>query len=531
MTENQNCTLTLLDYGRSIEDNTNVLSLDELFSLPITGIIRTHFFRYSRVKLITYDIGLLRRPFNKALMIYAMGCGKAAIIDTKGGSIQLSICLLFWWGARALFERFTGAFYVRILMPRVISRLSGSTYSFTQMRKDSMPLYLRTDLIFGLTAGGSIAHISGVANCLHDYYGRVDFFTTDLIPSVSSDIHQHIIDVDRKYGDSPSIKEVLYSLYIADFVRQNLTNRTPIFIYQRYSLSNFSGAMLAEKFRCPFVLEYNGSEVWIAKNWGANNKQNSFAEKIENLNLKRADLIVTVSEALKDTLISAGVQESKILVNPNGVDSDLYSPNVDGSMVRQKYSIENSYVFGFIGTFGDWHGVLVLIQAFHIVVDAIPSGRENLRLLMVGDGKLMPDVEKYIIENRLSDCCILTGTVPQSEGAKYLSACDVLVSPHVPNSDGSRFFGSPTKLFEYMAMGKTIIASELDQIGEILDDSVAVLVPPGDVEQLSISMQRCYENPGAYSSLGKYARERVKERYTWKAHTDKIIKRVELIES
>ena len=49
-----------------------------------------------------------------------------------------------------------------------------------------------------------------------------------------------------------------------------------------------------------------------------------------------------------------------------------------------------------------------------------------------------------------------------------LDACDILVSPHVPLDAGAEFFGSPTKLFEYMAMGKGIVASRLGQIGEVL---------------------------------------------------------------
>src|SRR5206468_9930424 len=65
----------------------------------------------------------------------------------------------------------------------------------------------------------------------------------------------------------------------------------------------------------------------------------------------------------------------------------------------------------------------------------------------------------------------LVGLVPQGEAPSYLAAADVLLSPHVANPDGTRFFGSPTKLFEYMAMGRAIVASELEQIGEVLAGS------------------------------------------------------------
>ena len=81
---------------------------------------------------------------------------------------------------------------------------------------------------------------------------------------------------------------------------------------------------------------------------------------------------------------------------------------------------------------------------------------------------------------------IFTGALPHDKVAEYLDAADILVSPHIPMPDGSRFFGSPTKLFEYMAMGKAIVASRLEQLAEILEhDRTAWLVTPGNTEELA----------------------------------------------
>jgi glycosyltransferase involved in cell wall biosynthesis len=66
-----------------------------------------------------------------------------------------------------------------------------------------------------------------------------------------------------------------------------------------------------------------------------------------------------------------------------------------------------------------------------------------------------------------------------------LDACDILVSPHIPLADGSDFFGSPTKIFEYMAMGKGIVASRLGQIGEVRGMMRRALVEPGNVPELA----------------------------------------------
>jgi glycosyltransferase involved in cell wall biosynthesis len=100
--------------------------------------------------------------------------------------------------------------------------------------------------------------------------------------------------------------------------------------------------------------------------------------------------------------------------------------------------------------------------------------------------------------------------------AEYLDASDILVSPHVPMPDGSRFFGSPTKLFEYMAMGKAIVASRLDQLAEVLEhERTALLVAPGNAEELAQAIRRLALNPAERESLGAAARQAAVEHHDW----------------
>ena len=93
----------------------------------------------------------------------------------------------------------------------------------------------------------------------------------------------------------------------------------------------------------------------------------------------------------------------------------------------------------------------------------------------------MPAVRRALSDSPYSSFVTLTVLVPQADAAQYLATTDVVVSPHVNNQDGSRFFGSPTKLFEYMAMGKAIVASDLEQIGTILKAGLRVReLPSGE---------------------------------------------------
>jgi glycosyltransferase involved in cell wall biosynthesis len=105
-----------------------------------------------------------------------------------------------------------------------------------------------------------------------------------------------------------------------------------------------------------------------------------------------------------------------------------------------------------------------------------------------------------------------------------LDACDILASPHVPLADGSAFFGSPTKLFEYMAMGKGIVASRLGQIGDVLEnEKTALLVEPGNVLELSNAIQRLAGSRELRERLGESARITAIDRHTWTHNAARVL--------
>jgi glycosyltransferase involved in cell wall biosynthesis len=90
--------------------------------------------------------------------------------------------------------------------------------------------------------------------------------------------------------------------------------------------------------------------------------------------------------------------------------------------------------------------------------------------------------------------------------------------------DGSEFFGSPTKLFEYIAMGKGIIASRLGQIGEVLvDEKTALLVEPGDERELAKAILRLSSSRELRESLGAAARGAAIAEHTWKHNAQRVL--------
>lgn len=387
-------------------------------------------------------------------------------------------------------------------------------------------LYLRSDHWFNIRSGGSVGHVSGVIAGLRQAGIEMDVISTDFLTGVVEDRSFKCLtpkyDLCRNISGFP---ELLYTNAMVSAASEQLQQAPADFIYQRMSFNNFAGAWLRSLTSVPFVCEYNGSFAWMQRHWGTRPLPfESLALAAEDLSLQAADLVVAVSDASRAELIERGYDPDRVLANPNGVDPDTYNPAVDGSGIRSQLGFNDRTVFGFIGTFGRWHGADVLVQAFSRLLNDRPELREQVHLLMIGDGLTKAEVEKLAQDMGIAGNVTFTGAVPQARGPAHLAACDVLVSPHVPNSDGSRFFGSPTKLFEYMAMGRAIVASDVEQIGTVLQHrETAILVPPGDVGELARALLELAGSPERRVELGAAARASVIANYTWDRHTARIL--------
>jgi glycosyltransferase involved in cell wall biosynthesis len=214
-------------------------------------------------------------------------------------------------------------------------------------------------------------------------------------------------------------------------------------------------------------------------------------------------------------LTQRGIPADRIRVNPNAVDPDYFCPGLRREPARLELGVEPGEVLvGFAGSFSLWHGIEILEQAIVKLLNGRPSCR--LRFVLMGNGLLHGEMRSALAAYESAGEVIFAGSVPSEKVVEYLDACDILVSPHIPMPDGSRFFGSPTKLFEYMAMGKGIVASRLEQLAEVLEHNrTALLVTPGDVDALTEAILYLAANPAKREALGNAARRAAVERHSW----------------
>ena len=305
-----------------------------------------------------------------------------------------------------------------------------------------------------------------------------------------------------------------YNFLFVRGVRRASGNAVPRAFYQRHWRFSIAGALLARRFQAPLILEYNGPEVWIADHWDPTTFR-SWVKLCEELTLRSAARILVVSEVLRDGLIERGIPPDRIRVNPNGVDPDYFCPGRGREGGRSELGVEpDDVLVGFVGSFSLWHGIEILQQAIVRLLRTRPPRR--LRFVLMGHGLLQEEMRSALAAYERSGEVIFTGLLPRDKVAQYLDASDILVSPHIPMPDGSRFFGSPTKIFEYMAMSKGIVASRLDQLAEVLEhNQTALLVTPGNAEELAEAILCLALDPKKRQALGLAARRAAVERHCW----------------
>ena len=137
-----------------------------------------------------------------------------------------------------------------------------------KLNAEEQAVYLRSDLIFGLQAGGSVGHIAGVLNNL-EHFGRPPLFiSTDQSRRWTMAIATSIVDPDPRFRDFVDAPLLAFNRRLIGEAERAIGGRRVSFVYQRYSAYNYAGTALARSLRVPFVLEYNGSEVWVNRNWG-----------------------------------------------------------------------------------------------------------------------------------------------------------------------------------------------------------------------------------------------------------------------
>jgi glycosyltransferase involved in cell wall biosynthesis len=401
--------------------------------------------------------------------------------------------------------------------------------------------YLRAS--YGLPiVGGSVGHTSGIVNAFVRRGLTLRFFGAATPVGVSERVAQVTVPLPATTAYPHELNFHRYSRRFSRAALVELRRQRPSLLYQRYVLNDLSGLRLSRRLHIPLVLEFNGSEVWAQRHWGRPLLLERVSRSIEQACVRHADLVLVVSEPLRQDVLGMGAAPDRVLVYPNCVDTTAFDPDrfdeADRASWRDSLGVpRDAMLVTFVGTFGRWHGADVLARSITSLPDEV-SGR-RLQFLFIGRGVTEPEVRQVLAADIARGRVTMAGVRPQDETPRTLAASDILASPHVPNPDGSPFFGSPTKLFEYMAMARPIVASDLDQIGRVLrgwtplEDSaepgepLAILTTPGDAGAFADGLMKAFAmSPAERLAMGMRARAHVCRAFTWERQVDAALERI-----
>jgi len=364
--------------------------------------------------------------------------------------------------------------------------------------------------------GGHIGHMAGLIEGLRLHGWSTFFLSPCNIPVVDEMAKIFVVEFKRKFKH-PVLDRIFYNLKLVVKGLSILRRERPALLYERHSNSNLAGVILAKLLKIPLVMELNSPLGTIKNrdNFGAYYELALLGEKIA---LRNSTLVTVVSKVAEELLRST-YPFLRVVVNPNGVNAKIFSPDVSGAEVRKAYGLKRKKILGFSGHFMWWHGVPVLLKAMVQILQK----HQAVHLMLIGDSEYKKEYENLARDLGIIDKVTFTGRIPYSEVPKYLAACDILVSPHVPVVQGVPFHGSPLKIFEYMAMGKPIVASKIGQIGEVLTHrQTALLVTPGDSDEIAAAVVELIDNESLSNQLGRNGRQESLN-HTWDANAERVL--------
>ena len=299
--------------------------------------------------------------------------------------------------------------------------------------------------------------------------------------------------------------EIAYSLIAYLRLRRAVLAFRPDCLYERYNLFLPAGVWLKKKFGLPMLLEVNAPLFEERSKYGGISLR-WLAGWSERYAWRGADFVLPVTAVLADRVRAAGVPTERMVVIPNGINPEHFGNALSLEDAKARLGLGHRLVLGFTGFIRDWHGL-------DRVVDLIADRAEGsgLHLLIVGDGPAREALQTRARHRGIADRVTITGIVARDRVPGYIAAFDIALQPSVVP------YASPLKLFEYLAMGRAIVAPASPNITEVLSDGEnAVLFDPDQADGMLLAIDRICNDGELRRRVAEGARNTIARRkLTW----------------
>lgn len=307
--------------------------------------------------------------------------------------------------------------------------------------------------------------------------------------------------------------ELAYNVKGIRLLTRSIRDFKPDIIYDRYAHFSFAALWAARRFDVPLILEVNSPYCIQKTKW--ERAYFPWLSKIfEQRIFNAAPHIIVVSTPLRRIVTDYGVPKDLVTVLPNGTNPRQFNPDIESNGLKKELGLEGKIILGFVGILRSWHNIYKLIHS----LEEIDLKRLNAVMLFLGDGPSFKEFSTYNRDRGHEDTIKFLGRIPHSEIHRYISIFDIAISPH------ATFYSSPMKILEYMAMEKAILAPDMKNIRDLVQDGeTATLFEPDNAASLKEKLLLLLGSAALRKKLGKKARQRVLGQYTWSNNARKTV--------
>jgi glycosyltransferase involved in cell wall biosynthesis len=283
----------------------------------------------------------------------------------------------------------------------------------------------------------------------------------------------------------------------------------PDVLYERNNLFLLAGLRLKRKLSLPMLLEINAPLAAERAKFG-NLALTRLAARCEKAVWSGADIVLPVTRVLAD-MVAQQRGLRGIHVIPNGADPGAGPDPEKAASLRAHLGLEGKVVLGFVGFVRPWHGLEWAIRA-------LPRLAGNVHLLVVGDGPAQAALQEDAARLSVADRVHFAGRIAHRDVSGFVKNFDVALQTRAVG------YASPLKLFEYMALGRAIIAPDQPNLREVLRPEVdALLFDPQNEASFFTALERLSADPQLRARLGAAARRSVEETpFTWAENARRV---------
>lgn len=309
------------------------------------------------------------------------------------------------------------------------------------------------------------------------------------------------------------LAELAYSVVAYRRLADAIMQDRPDGIYERYNLYLLAGIWAKKRFGLPLILEVNAPMAVERRQYGGLSWPR-LADWAELYVWKLADVILPVTQVLADYMVAKGIDPARIQVIPNGINEDHYKNLPSSAQAKDQLGLSGRLVVGFTGFVRGWDRLDRIM-----VWVAQRAAQHNVHLLVIGDGPARDEIEACAVQLGVADRLTFTGAVPREQVPALSVAFDIaLQTALVP-------YASPLCLFEYLALGKAIVAPDQPNHHEILTSGVdALLYDPDDAAGIENALDALSQDGALRECIGVAAQALIlRKQLTWRQHARKVV--------